>query len=68
MVSARGGVEIEQVADEDPDAIARLHINPLDGLLRGAPAGSSQAAGIDEARDGPMADVLVQAVPLLRRG
>src|SRR6187549_3999546 len=25
MVSARGGVDIEQVADEEPDAIARLH-------------------------------------------
>ena len=35
MVSAKGGVEIEQVADEDPDAIARLHIDPVDGLHRG---------------------------------
>jgi succinyl-CoA synthetase beta subunit len=32
MVSARGGIEIEQVAAEDPDAIARLHINPVHGL------------------------------------
>jgi succinyl-CoA synthetase beta subunit len=32
MVSARGGVEIEQVAEEDPDAIARLEINPILGL------------------------------------
>ena len=32
MVSARGGVDIEQVVEEDPDAIARLHVNPLDGL------------------------------------
>src|SRR5438477_6131350 len=32
MVSAKGGVEIEQVAAEDPDAIARLHINPVQGL------------------------------------
>ena len=33
MVSAKGGVEIEQVADEDPQAIARLHIDPVHGLL-----------------------------------
>ena len=33
MVSARGGVEIEQVAAEDPEAIARLHINPVQGFL-----------------------------------
>ncbi|MDQ1534281.1 MAG: succinyl-CoA synthetase beta subunit [Actinomycetota bacterium] len=32
MLSARGGIEIETVAEEDPDAIARIHINPVDGL------------------------------------
>ena len=32
MVSARGGIDIEQVAQEDPEAIARLHVNPIDGL------------------------------------
>jgi succinyl-CoA synthetase beta subunit len=32
MVSAQGGVEIEAVADTDPDAIAKLHIDPVDGL------------------------------------
>ncbi len=39
MVSARGGIDIEQVADEEPEAIARTHLNPLDGL------------GIEQARD-----------------
>ncbi|MGH9114408.1 MAG: ATP-grasp domain-containing protein [Acidimicrobiales bacterium] len=32
MVSARGGVEIETVAEEDPGAIARMHINPAVGF------------------------------------
>jgi succinyl-CoA synthetase beta subunit len=32
MLSARGGVDIEQVAAEEPDAIARLHVNPVDGV------------------------------------
>src|ERR671938_1771787 len=32
MVSAKGGVDIEQVAAEDPGAIARLHIDPVEGL------------------------------------
>ena len=32
MLSARGGVDIEAVADEDPDAIARIHVDPVDGL------------------------------------
>lgn len=32
LVSSKGGVEIEQVAEEDPEAIARIHIDPVDGL------------------------------------
>ena len=32
MVSAKGGVDIEQVAEEDPAAIARVHIDPLVGI------------------------------------
>ena len=32
MVSAKGGVDIEQVAAEDPGAIARLHVDPVKGL------------------------------------
>ena len=35
MVSAKGGVEIEEVAATDPDAIATLHIDPVDGLTAG---------------------------------
>jgi len=32
MLSAQGGVEIEAVADKDPDAIAKIWIDPVDGL------------------------------------
>jgi succinyl-CoA synthetase beta subunit len=32
MMSAKGGVDIEEVADTDPDAIARVHIDPLLGI------------------------------------
>jgi succinyl-CoA synthetase beta subunit len=32
MLSAQGGVEIETVAEENPDAIARISIDPVDGL------------------------------------
>src|SRR2546430_337711 len=31
MLTTQGGVEIEQVAEENPDALARLHIDPLEG-------------------------------------
>ncbi|MGI9033679.1 MAG: ADP-forming succinate--CoA ligase subunit beta [Acidimicrobiales bacterium] len=32
MVSALGGVDIEEVAERSSEAIARLHVDPLDGL------------------------------------
>jgi succinyl-CoA synthetase beta subunit len=32
MLSAQGGVDIEEVAAKDPDAIVKLHVNPVDGL------------------------------------
>ena len=59
MLSAKGGVDIEQVAAEDPDAIARIHVNPLDGLDAEACRAWVEAARLDdEAVDG--------AVELLR--
>jgi succinyl-CoA synthetase beta subunit len=32
MLSTKGGMDIEQVADEDPGAIARLYVDPLVGF------------------------------------
>ena len=32
LLSAEGGVEIETVADENPDAIAKIWVDPVDGL------------------------------------
>jgi succinyl-CoA synthetase beta subunit len=36
MLSAQGGVEIEAVAESDPDAIAKIWIDPVDGLTEAA--------------------------------
>ena len=60
MLSAQGGVEIEQVAATDPDAIARIHVDPVDGLTEDAARDWVAAAHLDpEATDG--------AVSILRR-
>ena len=32
MLSARGGVDIEEVATTDPEAIVKLHVNPVTGI------------------------------------
>ena len=47
MLSAEGGVEIETVADKDPEAIARLHVDPVDGLTEAATQKWVQQANLD---------------------
>src|SRR5689334_8859133 len=32
MFTTQGGVEIEQVAEENPDALVKLHVDPLEGF------------------------------------
>src|SRR5437764_909294 len=60
MVSARGGVDIEQVAAEDPQAIARLHVNPVTGLSENEARKLVNEAGLDaEARSGA-AEILMK--------
>jgi succinyl-CoA synthetase beta subunit len=58
MVSARGGVDIEEVAATEPDAIARLHVDPVDGLDPEAAAALVVQAGLDEAARAQAATVL----------
>ena len=60
MVSAKGGVEIEQVAAEDPTAIARLHINPMTGLTQADAQKLVEDANLhEEARKGA-AEILLK--------
>lgn len=58
MLSAKGGVDIEQVADEDPAAIARLYIDPVDGLTESACRSWVEAANLDEAALEGTVDIL----------
>ena len=46
MLSAQGGVEIEAVAEADPDAIARIWIDPVEGLTESACRAWVAAAGL----------------------
>jgi succinyl-CoA synthetase beta subunit len=48
MLTTQGGVEIEQVADETPDALARLHVDPLEGYQPWQARRLIYAAGIDD--------------------
>jgi len=60
MVSAKGGVEIEQVAAEDPVAIARLHVDPFYGFDEGMARRLVDEAGIDEEAKAGMVEVLTR--------
>jgi succinyl-CoA synthetase beta subunit len=58
MVSTRGGVDIEEVAAEDPDAIAREHIDPAFGLHPYQARKAVFDAGVDRAVANDVAGVL----------
>ncbi len=58
MLSAEGGVEIETVADENPDAIAKVWIDPLDGLDEAAARAWVAAANLPEAAVEGTVDIL----------
>ncbi|MGA2036291.1 MAG: ADP-forming succinate--CoA ligase subunit beta [Acidimicrobiales bacterium] len=60
MVSAKGGVDIEEVAATDPGAIARRHVDPVDGLSAAQAAELVAEAGLDEAARARAADLLVK--------
>jgi succinyl-CoA synthetase beta subunit len=60
MLSAQGGVDIEEVAERDPDAIVKLHINPVTGLDEATAKKAAVDAKIPaKAQDG-VASILVK--------
>jgi succinyl-CoA synthetase beta subunit len=48
MLTREGGVEIEQVAEENPDALARLHVDALEGFHPYQARRLIYGAGIDD--------------------
>jgi succinyl-CoA synthetase beta subunit len=49
IMSAKGGIDIEEVAASDPEAIARVHIDPLLGISDFHARKLVYGAGLDEA-------------------
>jgi succinyl-CoA synthetase beta subunit len=68
LVSARGGVDIEQVAAEDPEAIARVHIDPVDGLPAAQARDLVDRAGLDQEARAGAADILVKLYECFTKG
>jgi succinyl-CoA synthetase beta subunit len=60
MLSSEGGVEIEEVAANNPEAIARIAIDPVRGLDLEAARKWVDEAGLDEAAREQAAELLVK--------
>ena len=60
MLSAEGGVEIEEVAAKNPDAILMLHIDPVDGLNAAGAKKAAIDAKIPEKAQQGVADIRVK--------
>lgn len=68
MVSAKGGVDIEEVADTDPDAIIKHHVNPIDGISIEQARDIVLRAGIDSIAVDGVAEILVKLYDAFVKG
>ena len=60
MLSAEGGVEIETVAVENPDAISKIHVDPAEGLSREAAQAWVEGANLNPAAVEGAVDIMIQ--------
>ena len=60
LLSAQGGVEIEEVAATSPDAIARIHVDPVDGLTEAQCREWVAAAKLNPAATEGAVEILMQ--------
>ena len=68
MLSAQGGVEIEEVAAKDPSAIVKMHINPIDGLSASRARQAAVDAKIPERALDGVAGILVKLYDCFTKG
>ena len=59
MASVEGGVEIEEVAVNNPDALAKIRVDALEGVTPAKAREIAAAAKFDEAIQSQVADILV---------
>jgi succinyl-CoA synthetase beta subunit len=60
MVSAKGGVDIEEVAETEPEAIARRHVDPVVGFSVADASALVEEAGLDAEARSQAAELLVK--------
>ncbi|MEM6281309.1 MAG: ADP-forming succinate--CoA ligase subunit beta [Chloroflexota bacterium] len=60
MLSKEGGVEIETVAEENPDAIAKIHVNPVEGMSEDTARAWVQAAKLNADVEDQVVDIVTK--------
>jgi succinyl-CoA synthetase beta subunit len=60
ILSRMGGMNVEEIAEKDPDALVQLHIDPFDGLSEDDARTLAVDAGIDEDAVDGVAETLVK--------
>jgi len=68
MLSAEGGVEIETVAEDDPDAIAKIWVDPVIGLTEGQTREWVAAANLNPAATEGTVDLLQKLYTAYEKG
>ena len=68
LVSARGGVDIEEVARDDPEAVVRHHVDPLDDLSAETARQVLDRAGLEAAAGAELAGLLLAMWSAYRGG
>lgn len=68
MLSAQGGVDIEEVAAKDPTAIVKLHVNPIVGITAAVAKKAAADARIPAKAQEGVADILVKLYDCFVKG
>ena len=66
MLSATGGMDVEAIAESDPDALVREHVDPIAGFGAGEAMAITERAGIPEQTRDQVASILVSLVELAK--
>jgi succinyl-CoA synthetase beta subunit len=60
MLSTMGGMNVEEIAEKDPDALVKRHVEPNEGFGPEQAAAVVEAAGVEEDAREPTAEMMVK--------
>ena len=67
MLSRMGGMDVEAIAESDPDALVKQHVDPIDGLDLDTAAEIVERSGIPTEVADQVASILIKLVEVARK-